>query len=249
MPDAANSLLLTDLIAVGYADGFLADPVSTAQRLLPAGFTLISPIYGTDFNGLPGQETVPYGIVATGPDAKTYVGIRGTDDAKEWLEDGFAFPESCALFPPNVRVHKGFADVYQTLAIDPKIDARHVSLAITGFNTPGVIVTGHSLGGALAYLLAAHLGLVVTLCETFESPRVGDTNFCNWMDSRVLQHFRHVIVGDLVPHAPPEIMRYTHAGVEIDHNPDLLRPLPADPIKHFAALHVLDSVRALLRSA
>ena len=247
MLDRAQSLLLTGLISIGYDDRFLVAPESVAVvGLAKLGFKLVSVIYGTDFSGLPGEQTQPYGTISTGPDGTTYVAIRGTDGIEEWLEDAFAFPETYPIFPPNVRVHKGFADVYRTLRVGPEIGAKALLDATTALITPKVIVTGHSLGGALSYLLGAHLGYSCSHLETFEAPRVGDANFCNWMDSRVLSHFRHVIMGDVVPHAPPELMRYTHAGVEVDHDPTPLGAIPDDPLKRLSFLHVLGSVQALL---
>ena len=71
------------------------------------------------------------------------------------------------------------------------------------------------------------------------------------MDSRCPSHYRDVIVGDVVPHAPPEILGYRHAGVEIDMDPAPLLPLPSgNSLEALAAraraLHVLTSVQAIL---
>lgn len=250
MPDRAQSLLLCDLIALGYDDRFLVAPEAVAKvALAKVGFTLVSVVYGTDFNGLFGQETVPYGVVAKDGAGKVYVALRGTDDAKEWLEDGFAIPETATIFPPNVRVHKGFTDVYQTLRIGQTGDSMPLAAFLRAKDMS--TVTGHSLGGALAYLLGAHLGPSCAYLETFEAPRVGDQAFCQWMDSRCPSHYRDVIVGDVVPHAPPEILGYRHAGVEIDMDPAPLLPLPSgNSLEALAAraraLHVLTSVQAIL---
>jgi len=240
MPDRAQSLLLTKLISVGYDDRFLVASEAVATVGLAAlGFTLVSVVYGTDFKGLFGQETVPYGVLAKDGAGKVYVAFRGTDDAKEWLEDGFAIPEVTTTFPANCRTHKGFTDLFETLTSQNK--------PILGLLAGDpVTVTGHSLGGALAYLLGAVLGHGCGYLETFESPRVGDAAFCQWMDSRVPSHFRDVIMGDVVPHAPPELLGYTHAGVEIEFDPSPLLPLPAGAIDRARALHILTSVQTLL---
>lgn len=251
MPDRAHSLLLTDLIAVGYDDRFLVAPEAVAEvRLAALGFTLLAVIYGDDFKGLFGQETVPYGVVAKDSAGGVYVAIRGTDDLKEWLEDGFAFHESTPFAPAGsgVQGHKGFVDLYLTLR-----NATGTPLkALVSPLQPQV--TGHSLGAALATCLASDLGPSCAYCETFEGPRVFNKEGAAWMDSRLPSHFRDVIVGDVVPHAPPEILRYDHAGVEIDFDPAPLGPLPSgDSLEAIATrkrlLHILDSVQTLLKSA
>lgn len=240
----AQSLLLTDLIAIGYDDRFLVAPEAVAKvRLAALGFSLVSVVWGVDFKGLFGQERVPYGLIATDPQGQPYCAIRGTDDAKEWLEDAWAFPEPWPFAEAGVHTHKGFTDVYQTLCDDTGTPLLAVLAPME------VIVTGHSLGGALAYLIGAALGQSCSLLQTFEAPRAGDKAFCNWMDGRVKAHFRTVIVGDLVPHAPPELLGYSHAGIEIDMDPAGLA-IPADtlPLDRARFLHVLPSVQRLIAS-
>ena len=79
-----------------------------------------------------------------------------------------------------------------------------------------VWVTGHSLGGALAVLLAATLmetGIKVSGLYTFGAPRVGDEEFANRLNDELSDgaHWRVVNEEDLVPHLPPE-MFFCHAG-------------------------------------
>jgi hypothetical protein len=238
-PDKAAALFLTRLIAPGYSAGFLSDPLGTASAAL-AGvdkFDLIQPITGTDFKGLFGQEVVPYGLVLrrayTG---QVYWALRGTDSGREWMENGFALPEP---WPFAGHTHKGITDVYQTLSVGPQRLADY----LRGKNAIG---TGHSLGAGLANLLAADLGADCQLCVSFEGPRVGDSAFCDWMDSRVSSFFRYIIIGDVVPHAPPEWMGYRHAGMEIELDPGKLLPFSSDPLKELGNLHVLSSVQTLL---
>ncbi|MBE9069726.1 lipase family protein [Leptolyngbya cf. ectocarpi LEGE 11479] len=72
---------------------------------------------------------------------------------------------------------------------------------------PPLLITGHSLGGALATMAAASLhenGIDVAGLYTFGQPRVGDIRFTrqlnNNLDGKV---FRFVNNNDVVPHIPP----------------------------------------------
>jgi triacylglycerol lipase len=103
------------------------------------------------------------------------------------------------------RVHSGFADAFAEISdyLDEFFAQRR----------PGqrLWLTGHSLGGALATLAAAHIGAeAVDGLYTFGSPRVGDAAFTAVLPSQ--SHFRFVHRDDWVPLIPPEFLGYTHAG-------------------------------------
>jgi predicted lipase len=139
-----------------------------------------------------------------------------------------------------VHTHKGFTDVYETLVVGNQRLADYLA----GKNA---IVTGHSLGAALANLLVAELGTDCAYGCTFEGPRVGDAEFVAWMDRRVLL-YRYVIIGDVVPHAPPENLGYFHAGIEIDLDPAGVIPLTLDPKVYLESHHQLVNVQAILNA-
>jgi triacylglycerol lipase len=114
-------------------------------------------------------------------------------------------------FVPNAcraggHVHSGFLEAYA--AVSDRLDE---ILARQRTARQRIWLTGHSLGGALASLAAAHLpvGQVQGL-YTFGSPRVGDAAFADVL-SRT-SHFRFVHRNDWVPRVPPEWLGYAHAG-------------------------------------
>jgi hypothetical protein len=75
----------------------------------------------------------------------------------------------------------------------------------------GLWLAGHSLGGALATLAAAHLGRdVVQGLYTYGCPRIGDKKFTSVLP--VNSHFRFVYGRDWVVDQPPEFLGYVHAG-------------------------------------
>jgi hypothetical protein len=82
--------------------------------------------------------------------------------------------------------------------------------------TYSIIVTGHSLGAALATLTAVDLqnaGLSPIRLFNFGSPRVGDTDFSNYVSSTLKDHSRVTHHKDMVPHSPMH-ERFTHIDGE-----------------------------------
>lgn len=86
-----------------------------------------------------------------------------------------------------------------------------------------LLICGHSLGGAIATLLAADVRPDSLI--TFGCPRVGDDEFADFLLNQLhLQITRVVNCCDVVPTVPPTFMSYVHVsnGVYLDHNGKLL---------------------------
>lgn len=137
----------------------------------------------------------------------TVVAFRGTqsDDPTDLFTDAkFSLVRwSDETGRPLGQVHKGFADALKNNDILKQVAGRRKSMATR------VLLTGHSLGAALATLAAswmpsAHL-------YTFGSPRVGDATFAQAMQA--VNHYRYVDCCDLVTQVPPEeVFQYVHSG-------------------------------------
>lgn len=111
------------------------------------------------------------------------------------------------------RVHAGFwAALYSLLHFDQGfLEFLHDA---TRDNQP-LYITGHSLGGALATLMAAFLsngswpGVAV---YTFGSPRVGNRGFAALYDHLVPNTWRYVHDNDLYSRFPWQLGRFRHVG-------------------------------------
>jgi len=122
------------------------------------------------------------------------VAFRGTVSIGNALTDATAALVRQAIFPG--LVHLGFAHAAET--VYPTV---HDLLSAQGLRLP-ILVTGHSLGGAMATLVAHRLfadGFPVRAVYSYGSPRPGDRSF---RDAYRLPHYRFVNDNDLVPHLP-----------------------------------------------
>jgi hypothetical protein len=78
------------------------------------------------------------------------------------------------------------------------------------------VVTGHSLGGAVATLAAAYLrasGTAVSL-YTYGSPRVGNAAFADFVSAQPGGEIRVTHLDDPVPKLPPLLFDYRHTSPE-----------------------------------
>jgi hypothetical protein len=145
-----------------------------------------------------------HSFLAGRPDAEpvrqlAIVVFRGTDkDDPTDIQD-----DADALFvqwPRGGRVHVGFAGALEEVA-------DHLSPALQAVACR-LLYTGHSLGAALATLLASQRR--PGALYTFGSPLVGDADFVSTL--RGLDCRRYVDCCDLVTRVPPELLGYAHVG-------------------------------------
>ncbi len=122
---------------------------------------------------------------------------RGTDaDDPTDITDDINFPH--VPWAAGGTVHRGFADAFSEVHPDLTVPAG-------GWR---VLITGHSLGAALATLLAS-LNQSAAL-YSFGSPLVGDATFVAAL-AKVENH-RYVDCCDIVTTVPPEAFGYQHLG-------------------------------------
>ena len=129
----------------------------------------------------------------------TIISIRGTDNGKNVLTDLDARPFRDKKL--GVQVHRGFRDASEKLKNDI---IENVTLEET------IILTGHSLGGAIAQILGLWFedDAYEVQIYTFGSPSIMMEQM--WEDG----HFRVYLENDPVPFLPP--YPYVHWGIGIN---------------------------------
>jgi hypothetical protein len=171
-----------------------------AQSLEAVGFELVDFIGGDQLS----ERIETHGTEAfiarnkTGNEPLTVLAFRGTESAapEDAIADALILPKESKLFP-DCRVHAGFLDRFQVVH-------SQISKRLASVDGP-LLITGHSLGGALATLAAAAFSDIPATLITFGSPLIGDAAFARSVPNvaaRPVQ--RYVDCCDVVARIPPE---------------------------------------------
>jgi len=248
MLDLQNAIQLGHFVQAAYELFAANDPPNFTP---PPGYTLISKVYADDITDNDPRYKVFGFIARSGSDA--IVAIRGTEGVIEWIRDFFFLPVPFPYVNAG-RTEQGFTGFYSSFRAGPATTEPRVIDVIRPLVAGGTISTlriaGHSLGSALATLLAIDVAGNAVFASptlyTFASPRVGDKVFAGTFDGLVPDSWRIVNANDIVTQLPPLLAGYVHVDAEYPINSD-------DTTKHnFACwhsletyLHALDSGQAL----
>jgi predicted lipase len=154
------------------------------------------------------------GFIGVSKKEKTiFVVFRGSETITNWLDDFETLMTSYPLCP-QCEVHQGFYYSSQSVKTDVITWTQELQIKYPSFD---VIVTGHSLGGALATLTA--MNLVTAQVNnvkhfSFGSPRVGNAAAAAYISNNLPTITRTTHLKDIVPHTPFVNFRYVHVSGE-----------------------------------
>ncbi|KAJ7822824.1 alpha/beta-hydrolase [Mycena olivaceomarginata] len=128
--------------------------------------------------------------------------------------DTARFPQAAGK--SNIKVHSGMQSTFQRTA-DGLLAG--VQAGLQNFGVKKVVVTGHSLGAALATMTGAMIKSAVdpsveVVVTTFGLPRSGNEAWADFLDSNVGVTFV-TNQNDPVPTVPPLPFGYTHSAGEV----------------------------------
>jgi len=162
------------------------------------------------------------------------VSFRGSENIQNWITN-LSFIRTDYPNCSGCSVHKGFYQAEQEVLPQIQAEVAKLNAAHPSYS---VVVTGHSLGAALATLTA------LDLAPTYGANRVKLYNYgCPRMFNQAGADFasggaitigaRRTHYKDIVPHTPPEIMGFVHTSGEIYENgPSSNYPgFPGGPLK------------------
>ncbi|KAL3812824.1 hypothetical protein ACJIZ3_014092 [Penstemon smallii] len=139
----------------------------------------------------------------------TVIAFRGTQERsiQNWVEDLY-WKQLDINYPgvDDAMVHHGFYSAYHNTSLRPGVLSA-VQKAKEIFGNTKIIVTGHSMGGAMAAFCGLDLRLTLgdhhVQVMTFGQPRIGNAAFATYYNQLVPNTIRVTNGHDIVPHLPP----------------------------------------------
>tara|TARA_B110001450_G_scaffold181_1_gene265 strand:+ start:1558 stop:2268 length:711 start_codon:yes stop_codon:yes gene_type:complete len=129
-----------------------------------------------------------------------FITFRGTSSIDDWKHDADTRTENPK---DNIRIHKGFFNQY--MSVKPKI-YKIIKQLNKNINVENVHISGHSLGGALAYVCAVDIHLATKNPNirvlTIGSPRPGNKDFANYFNNNIKESIRYKNKDDIITKMP-----------------------------------------------
>ena len=241
------AIKVAQLLSTTY-DTLPSDLTNAAGKAVSAGganYTVVTTIYAndlsTDMNPSGGDDEVSIGLICQAAQAgDVVIAIRGTEGNMEWIHDAEFLQVPCPFLAGAGHTEDGFTAMYESLRTGAAANSSTVVSALAKLPFPrpvsSLTICGHSLGGALATLLAldvaANTAFSSPAVYTYGSPRTGDSLFANTYDQVVKNSYRIANRVDIVPTLPPPV-DYQHVLTLWELNPIQLLPLPPKVLVKF----------------
>lgn len=137
------------------------------------------------------------------------IAIRGTDEWQEWFNNfllGYQHNLYDLVSNKNVHVHSGFEN--RTYSLLTNLEAKLTEEQLVGeiSTKKDVLLTGHSVGGAMAALIAfwsASKWHLPTFLYGYGTPRVGDINLYKELREQCKEAVFYEHQWDIIPKLPP----------------------------------------------
>jgi triacylglycerol lipase len=179
---------------------------AVGRFIIPAGFQYVASFTADAY----GTSKESFGFIIESHDT-IVIAFRGTTSTADTISDLIAIQIPYPWVPNGGKTHCGFTEIYAT--------ARQQILTALSkcSNNKKLLITGHSLGGALAVLCALDLAYNTKFktpsVYTYGAPRVGDPTFAAAYNRKIAINHRLAIESDLIPLIPPPIYKTPRSKV------------------------------------
>ncbi|KAM7205874.1 Alpha/Beta hydrolase fold [Rhypophila sp. PSN 637] len=138
--------------------------------------------------------------------------FKGSESIQNWITNVLFFQISCS-FAPGCKVHLGFAAAWEESSAAVIAGIQAAKAANPSYK---LVITGHSLGGAVGTLAAAYLRQLGYPADlyTYGSPRVGNEAFVKFVSEQAGAEYRVTHTDDPVPKLPPLQANFRHTSPE-----------------------------------
>jgi hypothetical protein len=161
-----------------------------------------------------------FGVVGYNqPSNEIVIAFRGTNgaDFMNWMTNLIYYRVQYADVA-NTQVHSGFYTAYSSVSYTL---LKAVRALLAKYPSASILITGHSLGGALATFAALDMKREIKTSNninfyTFGSPRIGNQAFTDYVMKLYPGQYQRVThYTDVVVQVPPRQMGFNHAGNEV----------------------------------
>jgi hypothetical protein len=238
--DVTKAIEFGQLVNAAYATS-PSDLTNAAGQALSAGgigYAVVTTIYAndlaTDMNPSRANDEVSIGLICQlDQTGDAVIAIRGTEGILEWIHDAEFDLVPCPFLAGAGHTEDGFTAMYESLRTEAEPGSPTVVAALAKLPFPrpvsSVTICGHSLGGALATLLALDVAANTVFSHpsvySYGSPRTGDSLFASTYNQVVTDSYRIANRLDIVPALPPPV-GYEHVLNPYELNPIRLVPFP-----------------------
>ena len=184
----------------------LTCPTNNCPLVEEAGATTLS-----EFEDTPHFDDTGY-IALDDTNKIIVLAIRGSVSKQNWQAD-WDMIRTRINFCHECHVHRGFKNSWEEIKDAVMSNMKKAAELHPDYR---IIVTGHSLGGAIATLGAGELRRIddhfrnTTELYTFGSPRVANEEAAMWLSAQSDLSWRITNEDDLVPRLPPRALGYHH---------------------------------------
>jgi triacylglycerol lipase len=173
---------------------------AAGRFIVPAGYRFLAAFSAEAY----GATMETFGNLIESDDT-IIISFRGTTSTADTISDLIAHQMPYPWISNGGSTHHGFTEIYATA----RMQIIH-TLSKCDSNKK-LIITGHSLGGALATLCALDLAyntkFAPPIVYTYGAPRVGDPTFAATYNQKIALNHRVVIESDLIPLIPPPLYK------------------------------------------